>query len=586
MFVTDGDSDEGLLKHGGYIYFVDNENLELVMLDRNLVTLKTWDVKPLFGETRLQGITFDGTDLWLSAAGDYDLIVQIDASSDSLIVLRSFDAPPNGRGTIRDMTWDGTNLWAVNSGSSTYNFAPTLYKMDPENGSLLDSFILPSPEPRAIAYVGANGDVYGRSMAVGIYYGDVEKDSIFVFMTEKRMFDKVFASPVPLRGEDYIFPVGLAYDGADFWVINSSSAGDQLYRLDYRGNILDMIELPFVTPGPIVWADFDVRNPNPPAVLAVSPNSGSRGMNFSVTVIGSGFIPGTGLDVSFGEGITVSNITFIDGDNLEVDIEIAVDAAFGSRDVTVINPDGQSGTGSALFTISTIDPLAGYIWMANAENDSLYKIKVLDSTIVQVWDILGVAPGGSSQGLAFDGTNIWMSDGGTNDKIIKLNTGGATLSILKSITAPPNAEGTIREIAFDGTDLWACNSTTAQIYKIDTASGALLDSVPTPGSEARGIVFANGELYCNDRTIDSVFVYSFDTQTWTAVFSTPIPPNGDEGNRYATGMSWDGVNFWIANSTYEFDYIFQVTVNGTVLRTYDVPDQGDAQPSGIVFTQD
>jgi hypothetical protein len=50
-------------------------------------------------------------------------------------------------------------------------------------------------------------------------------------------------------------------------------------------------------------------------------------------------------------------------------------------------------------------------------------------------------------------------------------------------------------------------------------------------------------------------------------------------------MTWDGVSFWIVNSTGEFDYIFQVAPDGTVLRTVEVPGRGTATPTGLAFSQ-
>ena len=238
------------------------------------------------------------------------------------------------------------------------------------------------------------------------------------------------------------------------------------------------------------------------------------------------------------------------------------------------------------FSIPTVDPLAGYLWLADPNSDSLYKIRIIDTTIVQSWSTLGVAPGGSAQGLTFDGTHIWLCAGGTDDRIIKLNTDGATLSAISSITAPPAAQGIAREIAFDDQYIWAANSETDYIYKLDTTTGDILDSVATPANEIRGIVVVNGLLYSNDRETDSVYVYNSTSSSWTPVFPTPAPPGGDDSDRWSTGMCWDGVNFWIANSTYEFDYMFQVSTDGAVLRTYEVPGRGDAQPSALTFTQD
>lgn len=586
LFINDGDESAGISPRGGYYYFVDNETNALLMLDRNLNVLRSWDLSRLVGDTRFQGITFDGEYLWLSVAGSFDLLYQVDASTDSLIILRSFDAPPIGRGTIRDISWDGTYLWAVNSGSETFAIPPTLYKLDPADGTILEEHVLPTAEPRALAAVGANADPYGGGAPPGLYVADVDLDSIYKFRTDKAIFEGAFHAPIPPRGESYVFPVAISFDGVGFWVINSSSTGDHLFLLDVDGLVEARVEIPYVTPGPMVWATYDVRQARPPRVDGVIPNTGTRGSLQTVAVTGADFRPGAGLQVSFGADITVTDIVFINGNRLEVEIDIDAGAAFGTRDVTVTNPDGQSSVGAAMFTILSVDPLAGFLWLCDPDSDSLYKIRIIDTTIVQTWSTLGVAPGGSAQGLTFDGTNIWMCVGGTDDQLLKLDTDGATLSALQSFTAPPNAAGIARELTFDGEFLWTANSETDQVYKQDTTSGAIVDSIPTPGDEIRGVVWVNGDLYCNDRTLDSVYLWNPGSSTWSAVFPTPVPPNGDESNRYSTGMCWDGVNFWIANSTFEFDYMFQVSIDGTVLRTYECPNRGDAQPSGLAFTQD
>ncbi len=587
LFVDDGSEDVGITSLGGYFYFIDNEANELRMLDRNLNVAKSWPLGALASDTRFQGIAFDGKSLWLSVAGSSDLIYQVDASSDELLVLRSFNAPPARRGTIRDIAWDGTYLWAINSGSETYQFPPTLYKLNPTTGAILDSVRLPGPEPRALAAVGANGDAYGRGASPGLYIADVDLDSVYAYRTDKYMFGDGFVSPQPPRGASYIFPVGLAFDGVDFWLVNSSSAGDHLYQIDYKGLERNRIELPYLTPGPIVWANYDVRTAGPPTVTAVTPNTGTRGSLMVVAVTGTGFRPGDGLSVSFGAGITVTDIVFTTGELLEVEISVAADASFGPRDVTVTNPDGKSATAPASFTILSIDPLAGYIWVADQGVDSLYKIRIIDTTVVQSWSTLGVAPGGSAQGLTYDGSHIWLCAAGTDARVFMLNTSGATLSVLNSVIAPPDGAGTARETAFDGLHLWTGNSTTDKVYQQDTATGELLDSIATPGGEIRGLLFANDLLYCTDKDTDSVYAYNEETSSWTPLFTTPVPPEGSEANRWVTGMGWDGVNFWFVNGTGTYDYLFQVSVDGAVLRTYEVPNRGAlTEPYGVVFTQE
>ena len=587
LFSTDGRSSSGIDSGGGFYYFADNGNFSILMLDKNLKIIKSWSTEHILkAGTRVQGITFDGDYLWISAASSTDQILQLDTSTDSLMVLNTFNAPPDKHGTVRGIAWDGTFLWALNSGSVSFAIAPALYKLDPSDGHIIDEYALPDAEPRALTYVGNNGDAYARGADAGLYYSDVKEDVVYKFITDKFIFSQAFPAPVPPRGAFYVYPVGLTFNGHDFWVVNSSSYGDHLIKLNYKGSEQELLELPYKTPGPLVWAEKDVSKAPPLSVTGVSPNSGARGASLQIEIKGRNFKPGSGLSVSFGEGILVTEAHFTDLTTISAEITIAADARTGKRDVTVTNPDGQTAVGDSLFTVTIQDPTQGYIWFADGNSDILYKMKIADTTIVQQWNLLTVAPGGSPQGLAFDGTDIWLCAAGSDDKIMKIDVSAASLTSSESFTAPPSAAGTAREIAFDDQGfLWVANSTENSIYKMNQTNGTILETITTPGSEVRGITFANGRLYCNDRTLDKVYVYDFDSKSWSAVFDIPVPPNGTTSNRYSTGMTWDGINFWIANSTYEFDYLFQITLEGNVLRTYEFPNRGAAQVTALMYTQ-
>jgi DNA-binding beta-propeller fold protein YncE len=142
----------------------------------------------------------------------------------------------------------------------------------------------------------------------------------------------------------------------------------------------------------------------------------------------------------------------------------------------------------------------------------------------------------------------------------------------------------MRGIVWDNGSIWVTVSTVGKIYRVDPITGAVLDSVTTPGVEPRGVAFANDQLYCNDTSLDSIFVYNTSTKSWRGVFATPTPPGGSTSNRFATGITWDGHNFWIANSTTTFDHVFKVTPTGTVLEYFSSPRIGPAQVTGIVYT--
>jgi len=86
-----------------------------------------------------------------------------------------------------------------------------------------------------------------------------------------------------------------------------------------------------------------------PVVYSVHPNSARRGDRLTVTIFGANFQNGAIAD--FGERVIVRGVTFISPDELRVQIRVHNLAGIGPRDVTVTNPDGQSGALTGGFTI-------------------------------------------------------------------------------------------------------------------------------------------------------------------------------------------------------------------------------------------
>ncbi|MCP4573997.1 MAG: hypothetical protein GY838_16685 [bacterium] len=582
-YVADGDESAGINARGGYFYLIDNESDRLVMADQSLAVLGSWPFADFTSEAYVQGITFDGQALWVSVSGGDDSLFQLDLSlADTAVVTRTLPAPPDGQGTVRDIAWDGDVVWVLNSGSETYGNPPEIFQLDALTGEILSRNTLPSGEPRGLCHVGPNEDAYGSGAREGCYYTDKDDDFVYVFETERRIFHDGFAAPVGPRGENYVYPLGIFFDGERFWSTNSSGVADYLFALDYEGDQEQLVEIPYGQPGAIVWIERNLTVPQPPAVIQAVPNTGGRTAEKTVVVTGSGFRDG--LTVSLGNGITVDDVTFTDASEIRLEIVIAAGAEFGPRDITVTNPDGQSGVGSNLFSVVENDPALGFLWFADNGNDVVHRYSINDGEVVATFATAPVHSGGSFQGLEHDGTALWMTAGGSDDMVAQIDTVG-TLSLVRTLTAPPGGTGTVRGVAFDGTDFWVANSVSDEIYRISHTDGTVLETIAAPALEARGVAWADGRLYCTDRTEDAVFVWDADLAVWTRVFEIPVPPGGTSSNRYPTGMTWDGYSFWICNSTYEFDYIFQVAPDGTLLSTIEVPGRGDAQPTGIVFLQ-
>lgn len=88
-----------------------------------------------------------------------------------------------------------------------------------------------------------------------------------------------------------------------------------------------------------------------PIVTSVFPASGAPGETLNVSITGANFQPGA--IVSFGQGVAVNSVTFINSTSLQVDITIDTNVRqeTAGRTVTVTNPDGTSGSLSDAFRI-------------------------------------------------------------------------------------------------------------------------------------------------------------------------------------------------------------------------------------------
>ncbi len=585
IFTPDGSQNDGVIKQG-YFYLLDRSSASLIMLDQKLRELKRWDIYRLTGDSSVQGITFDGSFLWIASAGGADVLNRVDASDDTLVLVRSLGAPPTKKGTIRGLAWDGASLWAVNSGSTTSAVPATIYKLNPLDGTILGQYATPTHDPRGLTYVSAYTDVYGRTATAGIVYTDIGTNKIYKLIPDLSAVDTVFSSPLPPRGTYYTYPSGITFDGQYYWIVNSSNTSDHLFVVSYKGHVETMFDLPYYEPGSIVYSTVDVRIPPAPVLTAITPNYGVSGRSLSVDILGSEFVNKPGLTVTMGEGITVDTLTYVSTTQLHVKITIDSNATVGYHDVTVINPGGKRATLVSKFQVALAPPVT-HLWLIEQDLDSLYSIRISDTaSILKKWDTRVIAAGGSPQGLAYDGTNLWLCAAGTDKKLYKLNTNDSVLSSL-AVLPGPTSSGTLRGITWESGSLWVTVSaagTSGRIYRVDPSTGAIQDSVNTPGMEPRAVVFANGSMFTNDTSIDSVFVFNGISRTWNSVFATPTPPGGTTSNRFATGMAWDGTNFWIANSSTTYDHVFQVSPLGVVLQYIASPRIGSAQITGIVVT--
>ncbi len=88
---------------------------------------------------------------------------------------------------------------------------------------------------------------------------------------------------------------------------------------------------------------------DPPLIDFVAPSSGTKDSSLTVTIGGQKFQPGA--TVSFGVGIAIDVITFVNAETLSVKITIDPTTTSGPRDVIVTNPDNGTDTLTDAFRV-------------------------------------------------------------------------------------------------------------------------------------------------------------------------------------------------------------------------------------------
>ena len=95
-----------------------------------------------------------------------------------------------------------------------------------------------------------------------------------------------------------------------------------------------------------------VSEPEPPTVASATPNAlGQGASNQDVVITGTNFQSGASVTFS-NTGITVHSTQIDSSTQITVNVSVATDAPTGSGDITVTNPDFQSGKGTDIFTVN------------------------------------------------------------------------------------------------------------------------------------------------------------------------------------------------------------------------------------------
>ncbi len=223
-----------------------------------------------------EGLTFDGTYLWLSDWCE-EKLYKLDPMTGS--VVNSFDTPgsdPHG------LAFDGTHLWSV--GDYGYPWYEVIYKLDPTTGEVLDFIDSPCYHPAGLAFDGTH-----------LWVTDSVDEMIY-------KLDPATGEVVHSVDSPFSQPQGLAFDGKYLWLSDVDADDDwktpdkqKICKLDNSANLIHSFDSPdyegdLAFDGTYLWAaywdlyDEKIYKIETPGTLAVGS---SKSRTFTISSLGT-----------------------------------------------------------------------------------------------------------------------------------------------------------------------------------------------------------------------------------------------------------------------------------------------------------
>ncbi|MCF7805838.1 MAG: M6 family metalloprotease domain-containing protein [Candidatus Marinimicrobia bacterium] len=165
----------------------------------------------------------------------------------------------------------------------------------------------------------------------------------------------------------------------------------------------------------------------------------------------------------------------------------------------------------------------------DSNTPSLYS--KISFTVGDTINSIPLPSGVEENGLAWDGSNVWITDF-NNDQIHKLDPDNGT--ILQSFGVP--GAGSPSELAWDGQYLWHADFGTEEIYRIDPSTGSVVSQFSMP-AVAEGLTWDGSHLWF----VDSGDFYKMDTTGMT------VQQFGNNTG-YEDGLAWINGSLWVATN--------------------------------------
>jgi parallel beta-helix repeat protein len=202
--------------------------------------------------------------------------------------------------------------------------------------------------------------------------------------------------------------------------------------------------------------NFLVLNPSP-TVFSISPQSGNRGSSATVTVNGSGFIPGLGgTTLDFGGGITVGFVSVISGNQLTASISIANTATAGTKTVTVANSAPGGGAATTSFTVNNPAPTVTSVTPNSGTQGQTLTVSLGGSGFFAGVTTVGFGAGVTVNSVVMISSSLLQASitigptattGPRSVSVTNAAPGGGTVSLANAFTVNPGVPSSVELIS-------------------------------------------------------------------------------------------------------------------------------------------
>jgi hypothetical protein len=234
-------------------------------------------------------------------------------------------------------------------------------------------------------------------------------------------------------------------------------------------------------------------------------------------------------------------------------------------------------TGALICTLAGIPSpeqiviVSGRVFVASFQSPGkIYLANITDTTNGAISSLFTV--GTNPVGITFDGLNLWTANNGTGP-----GTGSLSRANLSDFNVTTFTTGFSQPVGilFDGTNLWVTDNGDASLKRVDTTTGAVLQTIALSGS-VQTPIFDGTNLWIPCQAPDQVYV----VRAVGVLIGTVLAQLTGNGLNAPFTAAFDGERICVTNASAQSVSLWKAS-DLSPIATVNVSNNGAYNPRGI-----